>query len=327
VYFKAGRLDDALARYKDALEIKPNWYTPQMGMAWVHGLKEDYGEALRSLDQYLEGDHSHKWQGHFAKSFFLSWLGRWREVDDELQKMKDVMEGPEGGGNKWLPMLYLILRANVDLEKGDLGKARKDVQDWRDYREKTWPDRADPDYIFMTGWLEFKEGRIAEAKAVLDKYTSYLTESKTERIRQSRFWSALLDSEILLAEGSPERAIEIFRQAPSIGRMENSENTVGSAVAYNFPYLKDVAARAYIKMGEVGKAIAEYERLTAFDPKQPERRLIHPLYYYRLAKLYEQKGNRGKARARYERFLELWKDAEPGQPEVDDARARLAALI
>ena len=43
-------------------------------------------------------------------------------------------------------------------------------------------------------------------------------------------------------------------------------------------------------------------------------------------KLYGQKGWKGKAIEHYEKFLDLWKDADPGIAEVDDANERLAEL-
>jgi hypothetical protein len=45
-----------------------------------------------------------------------------------------------------------------------------------------------------------------------------------------------------------------------------------------------------------------------------------------LTKLYEQTSWEGKATEQYEKFLSLWKDADPGIAEVEDARERMAGL-
>ncbi len=47
---------------------------------------------------------------------------------------------------------------------------------------------------------------------------------------------------------------------------------------------------------------------------------------YILGKVYEEQGDATKATEHYEKFLALWKDADPGIAEVDDARKRLAGL-
>jgi cytochrome c-type biogenesis protein CcmH/NrfG len=45
-----------------------------------------------------------------------------------------------------------------------------------------------------------------------------------------------------------------------------------------------------------------------------------------ISKIYEQQGNKAKAIEHYEKFLDLWKDADPGIAEVEDAKKRLAGL-
>ncbi len=44
---------------------------------------------------------------------------------------------------------------------------------------------------------------------------------------------------------------------------------------------------------------------------------------YYVAKVYDRQGNTPKAREHYEKFLDLWKDSDPGIEEVEDAKKRL----
>jgi hypothetical protein len=45
-----------------------------------------------------------------------------------------------------------------------------------------------------------------------------------------------------------------------------------------------------------------------------------------LGKIAEQQGDRGSAVENYRKFLDLWKDADPGIPEVQDANQSLNKL-
>jgi tetratricopeptide (TPR) repeat protein len=93
----------------------------------------------------------------------------------------------------------------------------------------------------------------------------------------------------------------------------------------NWSQYKEQRARIYAISGDLDRAIIEYEGLVSPDPTKTNA-LIHPRYHYSLGKLYEEKGWKDEAKAQYEIFLELWKDADEGLPEVEDARRRLAGL-
>jgi tetratricopeptide (TPR) repeat protein len=128
----------------------------------------------------------------------------------------------------------------------------------------------------------------------------------------------------MLTEGFMKESIDAMESiSPYSPPSLNSTHTL---IYYNFIPYRDAAARAYVKLGDLDKAIDEYERLITFDPDSKDRRLIHPKYHYRLAKLYEEKGWEGKAIEHYEKFLDLWKNADPGIPEIEDAKAKLAEL-
>jgi hypothetical protein len=48
---------------------------------------------------------------------------------------------------------------------------------------------------------------------------------------------------------------------------------------------------------------------------------MEPRYVLEMARLLDETGDKDGARAEYERFLELWKDADPDLPELKEARA------
>ncbi len=87
--------------------------------------------------------------------------------------------------------------------------------------------------------------------------------------------------------------------------------------------------RAHDFAGQTDSAIAVYARYLA----TPEvvRAVTDACYlgliYRRLGELYDERGQRDKAREHYSRFIELWRACDPRlRPEVAEARERLAVL-
>ncbi len=52
----------------------------------------------------------------------------------------------------------------------------------------------------------------------------------------------------------------------------------------------------------------------------------HIVIFCLLSQVRQKKGLKDKAIEHYEKFLDIWKDADPGIAEVEDARKRVAGL-
>jgi Tfp pilus assembly protein PilF len=86
---------------------------------------------------------------------------------------------------------------------------------------------------------------------------------------------------------------------------------------WNIDAYEDCLANAYLELGHLDEAIAEYERILKLNPN-------YPLVHYHLAQAYERKGSRDQARAEYQQFLEVWKEADADVPEIINAKRAVA---
>ncbi len=98
----------------------------------------------------------------------------------------------------------------------------------------------------------------------------------------------------------------------------------------NFPRIQaffiHTLAQAYLRAGNLPKAQEKYERVISLHFGRLGDGDLYANSIYMLGKIYEQKGEKAKALEHYGQFLELWKNADPGIVEVEDAQKRAASL-
>src|SRR6266704_1994236 len=169
---------------------------------------------------------------------------------------------------------------------------------------------ADRPYLGLA-WLYAHMGRPDSARHFLAEYEAAVPEA----VRRSEPFRHGAAAEIAFAEGRVQDAIKGYRAW-------YDEDSCAVCGLY-------LLARAYERAGERDSALAVYERAVttpgyfrAFE----ESATLGPTYR-RLGELYEERGDRVRARDYYGRFVDLWKDADAElQPAVRDVRQRLARL-
>jgi len=327
--FRMGRLDEAITRYKQALDLKPDFYYAYWEIAYVSALKEDYEEALRWISMFIERAPSFGTivEGHRWRCFYKYWLGRY---DDALADTRLIAAlATEEGSVHW-KVEADRLSAWIHYERGNLGQSRECFQACLEAVNREPGKFTPPPTSYSPGSLQ--QVRVMEAELRFSLSLIDLREDNIEGATSRAAgikdlvpdYAALLSAEVLLAEGHVQQAIAICENTPG-WKTPYMTDTEGM-LAYNLPALKDTLARAYEQAGEFYKTIAEYERLLTVDPATHDRRLAHPTYHLRLGELYERKGWLERAGNQYRIFLDVWSDAEKDLPELSEAQARIARL-
>jgi tetratricopeptide (TPR) repeat protein len=189
-------------------------------------------------------------------------------------------------------------------------------------------------YTMARGLIDQAEGKVGAAGNNLRQAESLVTAGParlmtlTAWMPESRFGAdelmvRRLQATALAAEGKLDQAIGVLTP---VWPGPITVFFFREMILYYCPLAQDDLARLYVRKGDWDRAIAEYKVLTVIGPAHTNRRLVHPIYHYRLAQVYEKKGMAAEAIAEYERLATIWDKADPPRPEVAEARQRIAHL-
>jgi len=316
-----GRLAEASAVFEQGLVIDPEAKEIYNALGFAHSGLGRYAEAVAAHQHYVELAPSEP-NAHDSLGMTYHEAGRYEEALAEFARALEL--DPE------FHFAHLHL-GDVYFRLGRYQAAIKQYQRYLEFAPSDWDRAFGYNRLALLYW---KKGDLGRAGAAAEQEVKY----------RNNFGGALL---IALARGDLRTAeklkARLFGNAPhpqpavalspkqlaycrgyyalKTGHATEAIEHFQAALrqpplVWNVDGVEDCLAQAYLELGRPGEAIAEYERIVRLNPNWP-------LAHYHLGQAYERQGECEQARLAYERFLHLWKDADPDIPEVIEAKARL----
>ena len=312
LYASAGKLDSATESYRKGLAIKPDFYASLKKLGYMYLYTEQYQPAESCFQLYLNGSDKLK-RGFFRGilSEIPVYQGKFHEAQRVLDgciaanKLDDIEDASAGAVFIKADLYDLMGKSDSAAAMGKLSVllmerlVRKDSAQFRVYR---------PGWLVDCALWSYGAGDTAGAAVRLRLVEESL---KSLSLGQAaEFWYA--KGRIALAQRNYPKATEYLTKSDSIESAHWSRYWL---------------ARIILENGDPGRAIVLLEKLvTDYSKLQEWDFALLPKALYLLGMAYEQSNLKDKACSAYERFLTIWKDADPGIKEIDDAKSRLARL-
>jgi len=306
IYAHHAEVDKAIESYKKALEIKPDFESSIEKLGLMHLHKREYDKAERYFLQYGElGEKTAKSisradlaliplsQGKYDLA--LKILGQGIAADE-----LDKLHGQQVEKYEQVAQIYV--------EKKEFGRALQYGQRMVKLVAQVYPEIL-PVFRPLYGYFLVRAGELDSAQKVADE-VGEVFKDKAEFDKSEWYF---LEFDIKYARGDVNQAlkeiIKLTKAQPNDFRM------------------RYWLAVTYLESDMIGEAAQEFERLSNWNILSRARDpLLSSKIPYFLGVCYEKSGWEKRAIEKYEEFLEIWKDADPGIPEVEDAKQRLKTL-
>lgn len=247
--------------------------------------------------------------------------GRFKEAGSQFRQAIDLVEAAGDVAN--LSRLYAHL-AYVGLRTGEYEETLRACDKAVEYGDQSMDAfNATKLALHLKGLTQLAMGNSAAALKTAEelKNTSELDPSRLTM----RHYLHLLGS-IEMKDGNTGNAIKYFEEAASLLPEQNQHDLAGFKNSLRRTLYYASLAEAYFRAGDMEKARQANETLAGFTIGRTHYGDLYVEAFYWLGQISENQGKPDEATAHYRNFLELWKDADPDNPELSVASTRLALL-
>ncbi len=309
---RQGKLELAMAEIDKAFLLDPVQWLNFRHKGDIYLYQGDLKRAEEEYENLLKAREpvGHAWRlNRLAYLYVLQ--GRFNDAKNVVRQGIELSE--RIGQSIWKSLLHSQL--------ADLHIASKNPEAALKEAEEAWNAAAGVEYMAgQRGALTDKAraylemGSIENAIQEAEKLKTMIEEGANQNLMRNYY---ALMARIEIKRANYSRAIEYVNQALSL--------TFSSPLTKPASFI-DILALAYYKSENLEKARDEYERITTLTTG---RLAYGPLYaksFYMLGKIHEELNNKSQAIENYQKFLELWENADPGFLEVEDAKKQLVSL-
>jgi tetratricopeptide (TPR) repeat protein len=311
-FITQGQLELAMAEAEKASLISPKDYRNLRLIGDIHMYQGNLFKAEEEYQRMLEIREPAAAGYRLWRLMNLSFLqGKFTRAIDLLQLILDLSE--QVRQNVW-EALFLNYLAMAKYFVGDYAGALKECDAaWDKAIEADYPG-AQRNALYIKTQVYLKMDSIQEAQQTADELSLFIEGGIFKKIVRLYY---NLQGRIEMEKKNYSAAINHFKKAIAL--------LYGGPLTHRADFI-DSLAQAYYKSGDLERARVEYEKISMMTSGSLGYGVIYAKSFFMLGKIYEQQGDTAKALENYEKFLDLWKDADPGIAEVEDAKERLAGL-
>ncbi len=315
-----GRVEESLELYEQLSDSDAASSASLFGLSYCRAALGRYPaafDAMRACVMLQESQGIVSATPMFMSAFYLARVGRYREAIREIER--GLARIDEMGARR-IEIALELLTAWIGLERGRpadvfqaAGRARKLVSQLRSEVDiRITNEHA----LHLMGVAEARAGHPESAAEIAAEQRSLGPEPQLE-------WEHLchwLDGEIALSRGDLNRAAECFQKPPARKALFGL-NTPDFSIFVSNSILRDWTARMAAHCGDLAGALHLYQQLTTPVEGWQYTAVLEPRYLLEMARLSCRMGDDARGHEYAGRFLDLWSEADPGSPELDEAKA------